>query len=324
LNMDGYPRTPPASFDPDPTTSWDISPITPFDSGAFQNINSPDGTWSPWFGHGKVDAEAAVAEALRLRQAPEIGATIRQSSAPARAIPDNNATGITDTINIAAAAAIGTLKITLDITHTFIGDLRATLTAPSGTSVVLHNRSGGNADNLQRSFDTASTPGLSVLLGQAVQGDWQLLVQDLAAVDTGRLNRWEMEIVPSANATVTFSETPGISIPDNNPTGIERQLTTNATGTVNELEVTVDITHTFIGDLNVTLHTPAGTSVALHQRTGGNTDNLIQRYTFTNTPALQTLRGQPIQGTWRLRVADLEAQDAGKLNQWGVKITRQT
>jgi subtilisin-like proprotein convertase family protein len=151
-----------------------------------------------------------------------------------------------------------------------------------------------------------------------------LLVQDLAAVDTGRLNRWEMEIVPSANATVTFSETPGISIPDNNPTGIERQLTTNATGTVNELEVTVDITHTFIGDLNVTLHTPAGTSVALHQRTGGNTDNLIQRYTFTNTPALQTLRGQPIQGTWRLRVADLEAQDAGKLNQWGVKITRQT
>jgi subtilisin-like proprotein convertase family protein len=88
--------------------------------------------------------------------------------------------------------------------------------------------------------------------------------------------------------------------------------------------VTVDITHTFIGDLNVSLQTPAGTSVALHQRTGGSTDNLIQRYTFTNTPALQTLRGQPIQGAWRLRIADLEAQDVGKLNQWGVKITRQT
>jgi subtilisin family serine protease len=65
LSMDGYPRTPPAIFDPD--TSWDISPISPFNSGEFQHIDSPDGTWSPWFGHGKVDAEAAVAEALSLR-----------------------------------------------------------------------------------------------------------------------------------------------------------------------------------------------------------------------------------------------------------------
>jgi subtilisin-like proprotein convertase family protein len=49
-----------------------------------------------------------------------------------------------------------------------------------------------------------------------------------------------------------------------------------------------------------------------------------QRYTFANTPALQTVRGQAIQGAWRLWVADLEAQDVGKLNQWGMKITRQT
>ena len=82
-----------------------------------------------------------------------------------------------------------------------------------------------------------------------MQGNWQLLVQDLATSDTGRLNRWEIEITPSANAAMTLSETPGMAIPDNNPTGIERQLTTNETGTVNALEVTVDITHTFIGDL---------------------------------------------------------------------------
>jgi len=37
---------------------------------------------------------------------------------------------------------------------------------------------------------------------------------------------------------------------------------------------------------------------------------------------LQTLRGQTMQGTWRLRIADLEAQDVGKLNKWGLKITK--
>lgn len=65
LNLNGYPKTPPANFDPD--TSWDISPIAPFNKGDFQNIGSPDGTWSPWFGHGKVDAFAAVTKAIELR-----------------------------------------------------------------------------------------------------------------------------------------------------------------------------------------------------------------------------------------------------------------
>ena len=59
LNIDPYPRTPPASFDPNP--DWDISPAAFFSDPAFQNIGGPDGTWSPWFGHGRVDAQAAVA-----------------------------------------------------------------------------------------------------------------------------------------------------------------------------------------------------------------------------------------------------------------------
>lgn len=66
LNFEGYPRTPPANFDPD--TSWDVSPIAPFDKGDFKDIGDPDGTWSPWFGHGRVNASEAVAEALRLRE----------------------------------------------------------------------------------------------------------------------------------------------------------------------------------------------------------------------------------------------------------------
>ncbi len=64
LNFEGYPRTPPTSYNLD--TSWDVSPVPPFDNGNFQDIGDVDGTWSPWFGFGKVDAFEAVSEALRI------------------------------------------------------------------------------------------------------------------------------------------------------------------------------------------------------------------------------------------------------------------
>lgn len=62
LDHTGYARTPPSDDDPD--TSWDVSPAPPFEHGAFRAIGVAEGTWSPWFGFGRVDAEAAVREAL--------------------------------------------------------------------------------------------------------------------------------------------------------------------------------------------------------------------------------------------------------------------
>lgn len=65
LNMTGYSQTLPQPDDPD--TSWDVSPIPPFHAGDFVEVAGvTEGTWSPWFGHGRVDAEAAVREALAL------------------------------------------------------------------------------------------------------------------------------------------------------------------------------------------------------------------------------------------------------------------
>ncbi|MCP3911592.1 MAG: S8 family serine peptidase [Actinomycetia bacterium] len=51
-------------------TDWDVSPIAPFDDGTFIDRGDPDGMWSPWFGHGKVDAAAAVAEAKAIATPP--------------------------------------------------------------------------------------------------------------------------------------------------------------------------------------------------------------------------------------------------------------
>ena len=228
-----------------------------------------------------------------------------------------------DKITIASATLISSVKVSIDITHTFIGDLRLTVTAPSGTAIGLRDRNGGNAQNIQKTFDLTSTPTLGSLAGQSAKGDWILLVQDLAAADTGRLNRWELEIKGQQDAFVSLSETPGITIPDNSLTGIERTLSATESGTVKDVEIAIDITHTFIGDLQVSLVSPAGTVVPLHQRTGDDADNLIKTYTTATTPQLQALRGQPVQGAWRLRVNDLEKADEGKLNKWSLKIARE-
>jgi subtilisin-like proprotein convertase family protein/subtilisin family serine protease len=322
LNFEGYPRTPPASFDPNP--SWDVSPVAPFERGEFADHGFVDGSWSPWFGHGRVDAAAAVAEARRLAGGSPANQVFRQASVPVLHIPDNDPVGVRDTVRFSDSATAGSVKVTVDITHTYIGDLRLTLTAPSGTTVVLHDRNGGRTQNLKKTFDPVNTPSLTALSGQSILGTWTLFVQDLAAIDTGLLNRWEVEVSGQQSDTVEISEAPGVSIPDNSPAGIERLLNTAGDGNIRDIAVSVDITHTYIGDLSVSLIAPNGTHIALHERSGGDTDNLIRTYSAATTSGLASLRGQPAQGAWRLRVADLEARDVGKLNRWGLRIERGT
>jgi subtilisin family serine protease len=61
LLFDGYARS---HFPDDVPTDWDISPVPPHDAAAFIDTGHPDGTWSPWFGFGKVNARRAVEAAL--------------------------------------------------------------------------------------------------------------------------------------------------------------------------------------------------------------------------------------------------------------------
>ena len=119
---------------------------------------------------------------------------------------------------------------------------------------------------------------------------------------------------------MVLKESPGAAIPDAPAAGIERSLATSAPGSigaaVGAVTVELDITHSYIGDLCVALVSPAGTEVVLHERSGAQADDIKATYTAATTLALAALAGQPIAGTWRLRVADLERSDTGKLNRW--------
>jgi len=117
---------------------------------------------------------------------------------------------------------------------------------------------------------------------------------------------------------------PALEIPDNDPKGIESTILINSTETItekSEISVPVEIIHPFIGDLRVTLVSPSGKEVILHNRKNQSNHNIVGTYPTTLTPQdnLSKLVGEPLGGEWKLKVADLSVYDKGELKGWGFK-----
>ena len=255
--------------------------------------------------------------------APPPGGAIQHGSAPNKAIPDNNNNGISDTLQVVDAFLLADLKVGVAIAHTWRGDLEVRLLSPWGEGLVLHPKGrGGDADDLRQAFDAADTPALATWRGRPAAGAWRLEVRDLAGSDTGKLERWWLEMVPAAPppGVEVLEESPGKAIPDSPAQGIERSLLATGAGVIARVELEVDIVHTYIGDLRVVLVSPGGDAITLHDRTGGQDDNITATYTEATTPALARLAGHAMAGTWLLRVSDHEAADVGKLRRWKLTL----
>ena len=83
------------------------------------------------------------------------------------------------------ASAASTVEV--HIVHTFIGDLVVDLIAPDGTVYNLWNRQGGSADNINQTF----TVNLS---SEGTNGTWTLRASDRAAIDSGRIDSWTLDL----------------------------------------------------------------------------------------------------------------------------------
>ncbi|MGW7101298.1 M4 family metallopeptidase [Streptomyces sp. NPDC054838] len=81
--------------------------------------------------------------------------------------------------------APSTLKVDVNIVHTYVGDLKVDLVAPDGSVYNLRNRTGGSADNIVQSFTVNAS-------SEVAQGVWKLRVADLASADTGYINSWKL------------------------------------------------------------------------------------------------------------------------------------
>lgn len=129
-------------------------------------------------------------------------------------IPTSSTSIQTSTIHLTESGELTAIKIkNLDITHTYIKDLRIKLIAPDGTTVKLIDGICTSEDNILMGFDDASNntyagipcppvnngiyqplESLDALLGKTITGDWVLSVEDTYAEDGGQLNGWSLDI----------------------------------------------------------------------------------------------------------------------------------
>ena len=140
-------------------------------------------------------------------------------------------------------------------------------------------------------------------------------------------------------------------IPDDTPVGPISNLVISDDITITDLNVRVAIDHTAVGDLIMTLQSPAGTQIVLLDRPGlplvnpnfgclddnfditfddGSTTDL-ENFCPGTTPwlvgsaapatALTAFNGESTLGTWTLTVSDNEADDLGDIIDWEIITT---
>lgn len=146
------------------------------------------------------------------------------------------------------------------------------------------------------------------------------------------------------------------SIPDFDPTGVSLpiDITADPAMLVDVIEVSLDLTHPWVGDLVITLESPSGLTVTLIDQPGIPSDGYPGPFgcggrdisadftdsaliaaedvcSYADRPvisgavrpgqALAGFSGEPAAGTWLLHISDLFSYDVGLLNSACLNIT---
>ena len=131
----------------------------------------------------------------------------------------------------------------------------------------------------------------------------------------------------------------------NLPVSDSQQATNNINvptgGTISDVKVGINITHTYVDDLVVTLTHPNGTSFSnLWNRNCNDESNIIMTFedwqnnidctntgsgnTFAPSELLDVFNGLDAAGNWNITVKDLASGDNGTLNSWYLEICTQS
>lgn len=133
----------------------------------------------------------------------------------------------------------GLKKVCLNINHSYDADLSAKIVSPGGATVLLFSGIGGGDDNFTGTcFDSSAALSInagtapftgtfrpqnnlgSVNNGQNGNGLWKIIVEDMAAVDTGSLLNWSIEFGNNAPTPyVVSTDIPLVVIDANNLNG---------------------------------------------------------------------------------------------------------
>ena len=155
-----------------------------------------------FFGFGQLDIEAAVNMAVTkpfdllnmketINSYDSITHSAYRTNVTNTPIPDNNATGISSTLNVDLHdLVIEHVQVKVNIGHSASQDLEIKLTSPSGRSAVLM----ASNSNINEAGLSSVTLGANVFYGERSKGNWTLTVADKVLSDTGTLGRWSVRI----------------------------------------------------------------------------------------------------------------------------------
>ncbi len=236
-------------------------------------------------------------------------------AAPALTSPANGATDVSGTPTFTWAAASGATTYDLEVaTDAAFSNIVVSQTGLTGTSY-----------------------GLTVSLASSTEHFWRV-----RAFNPCGQSSWSAVFSFTTSTVICFS--PGIAIPDNSPAGVDDPQSVATSGALIDLDVQLGITHTYVGDLMVSLtHDASGTSVVLIDRPGvpastyGCSGNNIAVVlddeasdpvedacasdpaiggTLIPTNALSAFDGLELSGGWTLNVSDHAGSDIGTLDSW--------
>nr|WP_234335040.1 S8 family serine peptidase [Streptomyces sp. NRRL S-118] len=136
-------------------------------------------TKNGFFGEGQTDALKAVAGST-----PPPGSYFETTTDVA--VADNATVESPLTVSGLSGNAPATLKVGVDIKHTYRGDLVVSLVAPDGTVYLLEDFANNDGtDNVAKTYTVNAS-------AEAANGTWKLRVRDIATQDTGRIDAWNL------------------------------------------------------------------------------------------------------------------------------------
>ncbi|GAA3234871.1 hypothetical protein GCM10017691_31810 [Pseudonocardia petroleophila] len=114
------------------------------------------------------------------------------------------------------------------------------------------------------------------------------------------------------------ASTTALQIPDNTPGGATSTITLDGDARVGRIDVAMDLTHPYPGELTGVLTSPEGRQAVVFARAG--TGGRVTLSTTEASSPLANLLGGPVAGAWALTFSDEVSADAGTLNSWDITV----
>ncbi len=170
--------------------------------------------------------------------------------------------------------------------------------------------------------------------------DFQVNVTSAEGTDSATFSLTSGNIFTGVHIPATTSASPNLGFGNSPlPQTVSTNLTFAEFGVVSDVNVTLNATHTFIGDAIFTIQAPNGATATLINRRGGSGDNLVNTVlddeastaiaagtapftgSFIPDGPLSALDGSPVEGTWTVTANDSVNLDDGVFQNVTLNIT---